>query len=30
MRGVWQITLTIASPQMNDSASFDFCVDGST
>jgi len=28
MRGVWQITLTIASPQMNDSASFDFCVDG--
>jgi len=28
MRGVWQVTLTIASPQMNDSASFDFCVDG--
>lgn len=29
MRGVWQVTLTIASSQMNDSASFDFCVDGS-
>ena len=28
MRGVWQVTLTITSPQMNDSASFDFCVDG--
>jgi hypothetical protein len=28
MRGVWQITLTIASPQMNDSSAFDFCVDG--
>ena len=28
MRGVWQVTLTIASPQMNDAASFDFCVDG--
>jgi hypothetical protein len=28
MRGVWQVTLTIASPQMNDSAAFDFCVDG--
>ena len=30
MRGVWQITLTIASTSMNDSASFTFCVDGST
>jgi hypothetical protein len=30
MRGVWQITLTIAASSVNDSASFTFCVDGSS
>jgi hypothetical protein len=30
MRGVWTITLTIASPALNDAATFTFCVDGSS
>jgi len=30
MRGVWQITLTIASSAVNDSAVFTFCVDGAS
>jgi hypothetical protein len=30
MRGVWQITITIASATVNDSAVFTFCVDGAS
>ena len=30
MRGVWQITLAIASPTLSDTVTFMFCVDGAT
>ncbi len=28
MRGVWTVTITIASASLNDNAAFTFCVDG--
>jgi hypothetical protein len=30
MRGVWQVTLSIAGASLNDTVTFTFCVDGST
>jgi hypothetical protein len=30
MSGVWTITITVASPSLNDSATFTFCIDGTT
>jgi hypothetical protein len=30
MRGVWTITISVASPTINDSATFTFCVDGAS
>ncbi len=30
MRGVWTVTISIASPTVNDDATFTFCVDGSS
>ncbi len=30
MRGVWTVTISVASPTLSDSVAFTFCVDGST
>lgn len=30
MRGVWTVTISIASPTLNDDATYTFCVDGSS